>query len=99
MKTTELCELLDELAKCGKAIISAIDGLVGAVDKVRAVLREDDKKYTFTQVRATLAHLAASGHKDEVKKLLESYGAEKLSDLKEEDYAAVIREAEVIENE
>lgn len=53
--------------------------------------------YTLEQVRARLADLSrAGGKKDEVKALLEKYGAVRLTDIKPEDYASLMAEAEAL---
>jgi len=49
---------------------------------------------TFVQLRSRLSEISRSGHTQEVKELIAKYGAEKLSDIAESDYAAVLAEAE-----
>lgn len=49
---------------------------------------------TFVQLRSRLSEISRSGHTQEVKELIAKYGAEKLSDISESDYAAVLAEAE-----
>ncbi len=49
---------------------------------------------TFVQLRSRLSEISRSGHTQEVKELIAKYGAEKLSDIAESDYAAVLSEAE-----
>ncbi|MBR0512332.1 MAG: rRNA biogenesis protein rrp5 [Ruminococcus sp.] len=49
---------------------------------------------TLPDVRAVLAEKSRNGYKDEVKTLLQKHGAEKLSELAESEYAAVMKEAE-----
>ncbi|MCF0261219.1 MAG: DNA ligase [Erysipelotrichaceae bacterium] len=53
---------------------------------------------TKTDVRAVLAAKSAAGHKTEVQALLKKYGAAKLAEVNPADYAAIIKEAEVIGN-
>lgn len=53
---------------------------------------------TLEQVRAVLAVKANAGHQDEVKALIKKHGADKLSDVAESEYAALISESEVIGN-
>lgn len=53
---------------------------------------------TFVQLRSRLSEISRSGHTQEVKELIAKYGAERLSDIAESDYAAVLAEAEVIAN-
>ncbi len=54
--------------------------------------------YTKEDVRAVLASKSAAGYKKEVKKLLEKYGAQQLKQVNPDDYAAILKEAEVIGN-
>lgn len=49
---------------------------------------------TFVQLRSRLSEISRSGHTAEVKELIAKYGASKLSDIAESDYAAVLAEAE-----
>ena len=51
------------------------------------------KTYSLAEVRAKLAELTKGGKKAQVKELLNSFGAEKLTDVKEEDYAALMEKA------
>ena len=60
--------------------------------------KEEAKTYTFTEVRGIMAGLSGQGKKAEAKALLEKFGATRLSDVKEEDYPALVREAQVIAN-
>ena len=54
--------------------------------------------YTKEDVRAVLAFKSAAGYKKEVKELLEKYGAQQLKQVNPDDYAAILKEAEVIGN-
>lgn len=56
------------------------------------------KTYTFTEVRGIMAGLSGQGKKAEAKALLQKFRATRLSELKEEDYAALVEEAQVIAN-
>ena len=49
---------------------------------------------TFVQLRSRLSEISRSGKTAEVKELIAKYGADKLSDIAESDYAAVLAEAE-----
>ena len=59
---------------------------------------EEDKKeapkVTKEMVRATFTKLIKAGKQKEAKELTSKYGATKLPDVKEEDYAAILKEAE-----
>ena len=59
---------------------------------------EPAPSYTKEDVRGVLAAKSAAGFKKEVKDLLEKFGAQQLKQVKPEDYAALLKEAEVIGN-
>ena len=51
---------------------------------------------TFIDVRKLLSEKSRAGHTAEVKAPLQKYGADKLSELSENHYAAVAAEAEML---
>ena len=55
---------------------------------------EKTETVTFVQLRSRLSEISRSGKTAEVKELIAKYGASKLSDIAEADYAAVLAEAE-----
>ena len=57
---------------------------------------EEQKEITFVQVRAAAAQKSKDGYTDAVKNLIGSYGVEKLSQIKKEDYAEFLKEVEMI---
>lgn len=67
--------------------------------KVIAETKQEEKKYTKENVRGMLASKSAAGYRDEVRTLLLKYGADKFSTLSPNNYAAVMKEAEVIGND
>lgn len=56
----------------------------------------EEPKLSLEDVRAKLADLSRSGKTAEVKALIKKYGANKLSEVKPEDYEALLADAEVI---
>ena len=54
-------------------------------------------RYSFTDVRTILAEKSRAGHTAEVKQILNNHGAEKLSGIAPEEYAAIIAEVEVLQ--
>lgn len=54
----------------------------------------EEPKVTKEMVRERLGSIMKAGKQKEVKALVAKYGASKVPDLKEEDYAAVYKEAE-----
>ena len=57
---------------------------------------EPTKEITVADVRKLLAEKSRMGYKAEVKALVKKYGADKVSELPEGTYAAVLKEAEQI---
>jgi len=56
--------------------------------------KQEEATVTFVQLRSRLSEISRSGKTAEVKELIAKYGASKLSDIAETDYAAVLAEAE-----
>ena len=56
------------------------------------------KQRTLEEVRAVCAEKSRAGFTAEVKAIITKYGADKLSAIKPEEYAAVLAEAEVLGN-
>ena len=54
------------------------------------------KSYTFVEVRQAFSAKAHEGRTEEVRALIAKYGADKLSAVKEEDYAAIMAELETM---
>ena len=61
--------------------------------KEEPVKEEPVKEYTLEDVRAKLGALQKAGHRDEVKAMLRSVGAEKLPEVDPKDYAALMQKA------
>ena len=67
------------------------------VHEAEPVPEEAEKpKVTFKQVRAALAKKSQMGYTSAVKNLVENYGVERLSDIKPENYAEILEQAEMI---
>ena len=60
------------------------------------VPEEKKPEITFQQVRAVLAQKSREGYTSAVKNIIEYFGAEKLSDIKPENYSEVLEQAEMI---
>ncbi len=56
--------------------------------------KNEEATVTFVQLRSRLSEISRAGKTAEVKELIAKYGAEKLSDIAEADYTAVLAEAE-----
>ena len=66
------------------------------VQEAKHVHEEEKPTITFEQVRAALANKSRDGYTLAVKNLVESFGAEKLSEIKPEHYAEILKQAEMI---
>ena len=60
------------------------------------VHEEEKPTISFEQVRAALANKSRDGYTLAVKNLVESFGVEKLSEIKPEHYAEILKQAEMI---
>ena len=58
--------------------------------------KEEVQKVTKADVQKICKEKIKAGKTDEVKKIVESYGAKNISDLNEKDYACVVAEVEVL---
>lgn len=62
----------------------------------KAAPKDDTPAYTFEELRKAFAAKSHAGFTVEVKALIGKYGASRLSDINESDYAAIMKELEVI---
>ena len=60
--------------------------------------QETPEPVTLDEVRAALAERSRNGYTSDVKALIAKYGADKLSDVDPANYAALLKDAEVIGN-
>ena len=78
----------DELRALAKKLLAVADSLDGQA--------ETEKEISYTDVRAILAEKSRAGHTAKIKEILISHGAEKLSAIDPGEYAALLREVEVL---
>ena len=99
-----------ELRRCGEVLNSISDSLVElfsspdekkpeAIPEKVTEAPAAETHLELLDVRKLLSAKSRAGYTAEVKQLLRKYGAEKLSDIRPEDYAALVAEAEVIGND
>lgn len=99
----DTAKALTNLSKALVAVAEQTEG-IPVKEAVKIPVKKEDKKtepkeedsVTIEQVRAILAEKSQAGLTAEVKALLESFGANKLSAVKAEDYAAVLAAAKDI---
>ena len=72
----------------------AIDEPQTEAPKEQPAPEQKTETVTFVQLRSRLSEISRAGHTAKVKELISKYGAEKLSDIAEVDYAVVLAEAE-----
>ena len=109
-KMKELSQALDEMVACGEGLIRAANAIREALsdepqpepqhaakeEAVAAPAMEPQKKYSFMDVRKAFSAKSRAGYTEQVKALIASYGAKKLSGVKEEDYPALMADLEAI---
>ena len=87
-------------------MIDELTQLTDSVTKLSAALKADEvgspapavpkKTPELAEVRALLAEVSRSGKTAEVKKLLESHGCQKLSEVEDEFYEELMEEARAL---
>ena len=102
---SDLSLILDELKKCGETLIDVSDTLreifstpESDAESEPEPVKEEPKPVTLEQVRAVLAKKTrvSKENTDAIRELFLKHGAGKLSEIKPEEYAALLKEAEVI---
>lgn len=98
MSNDKLLALARLLEKMSILVWDIVEEVTGAVSHYEDEEKTPDKEVaekvpTFEEVRAALAEISRNGKTTEMKALLSKHGAVKLSDVKEEDYSALLSEA------
>ena len=105
MTITEIGYELVNIAETLARVISELTSLADSVTKLSTALKADDaaipkapqkKTPELAGVRALLAEISRSGKTAEVKKLLQSHGCEKLSEVESEFYEELMEEARAL---
>ena len=99
-KMKELSMAIEELRRCGEALIEVAGSLKDmfsgdAAEAPRKTEAPAPKPVPLEKVRAVLAEKSVQGKRKEVQALIIKYGAERLSDIAPEHYASLLAEAEV----
>ncbi|HEO6377053.1 TPA: hypothetical protein VA922_001603 [Streptococcus agalactiae] len=102
----QLLELITEMEGTAKYYLRLVDEfkkLLSTEEETDTISEEPkpkpQKELKLEDVRAVLATKSKDGYKNEVRALLNKYGAESLSALATEHYAAVLEEAGGIGND
>ena len=103
-KMSELNLVLNELKECSKTLTSISESLTeifsstsddSEVEVIPKVAQEPE--ISFLDVRKIFVEKSRAGHTDALKKLLESYGADKLSSIEPSEYQSLLADVEAIQ--
>lgn len=103
-KTNEIQQIITELRDTASSlsdIASKLYEFFSADERKEpppVSMAEPQKPLTLESVRAICAEKSRAGFTAEVKAIITNHGADKLSAIKPEDYAAVLAEVEVLGN-
>ena len=95
-----LTDVKAELYVLGTAIDSVLEAL-GVGESTEAKVKPappEEPKLTLEEVRAVLADKSMAGFRDEVKALITSFGANKLSEVPADKYKDLVEQAEALGN-
>lgn len=84
----------DELRSLAEQLISIADRL--DQEKPEPKAEKPAKEISYTDIRKILADKSRAGHTAEIKEILTKHGAGKLSEIDPKEYAAILKEAEVL---
>lgn len=86
---------IERMAELGRFLVGkevVVDNL--EVDPIPETESEQEKKITLTELRAAATKITKEGKRTALPALFKKYGADKLSGVKEEDYAALLEDIE-----
>ena len=103
-KMNEFSQAIDELRRCGDALIGVADSLRERFSdnstevEAQPTVEAAKPALTLEQVRAALAEKSRGGYTAQVRELLVKHGAAKLSDIAPAEYLALMADAEELGN-
>lgn len=89
-------EAIAELISVLHRLVDVLEEFVQSSEGEEPLPEEKTEAPTLEDVRTVLAKLSVAGHSGAVKALIAKFGADKLSDIVPEQYAALLKEAERI---
>ena len=95
---TELTPALEELRRCAVMLVGVCNELLKEKDEEPQAPESEEKQITLAEVRALLAEKSRQGYTAGVRAIITARGAERLSDIDPAEYAAVMKEAEALDN-
>ncbi len=100
MTKEQLLQKVDDDLKALTVSVAALKEVFGNKDvpDEKAAKKQESEKpaITLEQVRGVLADKSRNGYTAEVRSLITSYGAERLSEIASENYEALLKAAEVL---
>lgn len=96
MTNDELQKMAEGLADCGKALLRIADALMEKKEEAPATEEQPEKKLTLEDVRRLAADKARQGYTEEVRQLIQKFGADMLSGVDAAKYPALMEELEAI---
>lgn len=94
-KLVTVANLLKDLTMAVVAVAEEFGEVkVVTEEKKQEATAEPEKKYTFEEVRKVLSEKSGAGFTNQVRELLQQCGASRLSEIKETDYAFLMKAAE-----
>ncbi|MDD2363223.1 MAG: rRNA biogenesis protein rrp5 [Eubacteriales bacterium] len=87
-------KLLKDVADDMSALAESIASLAKAITSDQEETAEPAPQLTLSDVRGVLARKSQAGLTKGIKALIKKYGAERLSDVKPEDYEALLKDVE-----
>ncbi len=97
---SELAVTIEELRKTAQMLTGIADNLTEMFSTSESIddYEEIYTPVTFEELRSKLSEYSRKGHTADIKAILRKYGAERISELKTDDYDAVMQEAEQYAN-
>ncbi len=100
-KMSDMAVAIEELLNAAAVIKGTADWLAGqftAEPEKQEKAPEPKRELKLEDVRAVLADLSRKGHTDEIRGLLQKYGASKLSGIDPKHYEALLKDAEGLDH-
>ena len=89
----ELAVIAEELLRCAASLTSAAETITAMLGKADPDSPAEPQP-KFEEVRAVLAGMSRKGYTDQIRALLQKYGADKLSAVDPGQYRALLHDAE-----
>lgn len=93
---SELAATIEELRKTAQMLTGVADSLTEMFSAPENIddYEEIYTPVTFEELRSKLSEYSRKGHTADIKAILKNHGADRISELKPDDYDAVLQEAE-----